>query len=71
MRRMGGRQNTDLLTGSLLRAPVAAPELLVLLPDGLAPPRLVVLPRPQRLGHLCAAHANDFNLAKKKEFFRI
>ena len=49
---------TDLVGGALVRA-VAAPELLVLLPDGLAPLHLLVLPRPQRLGHLCAQHQPD------------
>jgi len=49
---------TDLVGGALVRA-VAAPELLVLLPDGLAPLHLLVLPRPQRLGHLCAQHQLD------------
>lgn len=34
----------DLVGGALLR-PVAAPELVVLLLDGLAPPHLLVLPR--------------------------
>jgi hypothetical protein len=45
--------DNNLVAAALLR-PVAAPELLVLLPDGLAPLHLLVLPRPQRLGHLCA-----------------
>jgi len=49
---------TDLVGGALFSA-VAAPELLVLLPDGLAPLHLLVLPRPQRLGHLCAQHQPD------------
>jgi len=40
------------LVGGALVSAVAAPELLVLLPDGLAPLHLLVLPRPQRLGHL-------------------
>jgi len=47
---------TDLVGRALVRA-VAAPELLVLLPDGLAPLHLLVLPRPQRLRHLCAGSA--------------
>jgi hypothetical protein len=49
----------NLVAAALLRSlagEVAAPEQLVLLPDGLAPLHLLVLPRPQRLGHLCAEH---------------
>ena len=42
---------------------VASPELLVLLPDGLAPPHLLVLPRPQRLRHLCASTTRGFQVA--------
>ncbi|KAL5206525.1 hypothetical protein ABZP36_034734 [Zizania latifolia] len=52
-------READLIAGALLRdvgERVVTPELLVvLLPDGLAPPHLLVLPRPQRLRHLCGS----------------
>jgi hypothetical protein len=51
-----GDADNNLVAAALLR-PVAAPELLVLLPDGLAPLHLLVLPLPQRLGHLCAKNS--------------